>query len=204
MPTFNQVFNIKYSWITAPPIYSFLNILPTPFSLQFLPHPTFVQTTTDRLSESQAALERKAALYDRLASGQATDNTATEHYEVDFLMKGFTGRGVTSQRPKNVIDTAEAAVYTATGGLLSSDMAQEQERRAWEARLQEESIAEDAKDERLNIIEDLERQTREGRDRAAALRQERQSAEARKRERLKAEFLQRRLQMAKGGDNQKK
>lgn len=34
------------------------------------------QTTTDRLSESRAALEKKAALYDRLAAGQADDEGA--------------------------------------------------------------------------------------------------------------------------------
>ena len=35
--------------------------------------PRPVQTTTDRLSESRAALEKKAALYDRLARGEVDD-----------------------------------------------------------------------------------------------------------------------------------
>ena len=35
--------------------------------------PAPLQTTTDRLSESRAALERKAALYERLARGEVED-----------------------------------------------------------------------------------------------------------------------------------
>ena len=164
-----------------------------------------MQTTSDRLSESQAALERKAELYNRLASGQAPDAEA-EKYEVDFLLKGFTGRGVNPQRHTKEVDTAEAAVYTATGGLLSSDMVREQERRAWETGIRQEAATEEAADERRDIIEQLEKQTREGRERSAALRQERQSAEARKRAKLKAEFMRKRLKTVKtqqGGDTQK-
>ena len=35
--------------------------------------PAHLQTTTDRLGESRAALEKKAALYDRLARGEVDD-----------------------------------------------------------------------------------------------------------------------------------
>lgn len=41
--------------------------------LHAAPHAA-LQTTTDRLSESRAALERKAALYERLARGEVDDD----------------------------------------------------------------------------------------------------------------------------------
>lgn len=62
------------------------------------------QTDADRASESYAALERKAALYERLARGEAADDE--EKYEVDFLMKG---------RYAEAPDTVGLAVYTETG-----------------------------------------------------------------------------------------
>lgn len=45
-----------------------------------------MQTPADRLAESYSALERKAQLYDRLATGQHDDED--ELYNVDFLAKG--------------------------------------------------------------------------------------------------------------------
>lgn len=148
------------------------------------------QTTADRLTDSREALERKAALYDRIAAGTVDDDEA-ERYEVDFLMKARPGPRA------GVVDTAQAAVYTATGGMVSGDMAMEQERRAWEAGMRGEAAAEEAAEERRRLIGDLEAETREQRDRAAAGRQTRQAAEAKKRERLKAEFLRRKLEAAK-------
>ena len=47
------------------------------------------------------------------------------------------------------------------------------------------------------MISQLEEETKEGRGRAAAARQERETAEARKRERLKAAFLRRQLEAKK-------
>lgn len=67
-----------------------------------------MQTTSDRLVESSAALERKAALYDRLASGGAAGGTDAEgeQYEVDFLMKAAHAPAV---------DSADAASRSVTG-----------------------------------------------------------------------------------------
>ena len=45
-----------------------------------------VQTAQDKLDDSRAALERKAKLYERLATGQYADEG--EVYNVDFLQKG--------------------------------------------------------------------------------------------------------------------
>lgn len=87
------------------------------------------------MSDSRAALERKAELYDRLAAGAPLDEAEAERYEVDFALKGGAGgardgggRGVRG----GAVDTSGLASATATGGLMSGDMAQERERRAWE------------------------------------------------------------------------
>ena len=45
-----------------------------------------MQTAQDKLDDSRAALERKAKLYERLATGQYADEG--EVYNVDFLQKG--------------------------------------------------------------------------------------------------------------------
>lgn len=45
-----------------------------------------MQTAQDKLDDSRAALERKAALYDKLAAGQYNDDG--EVYNVNFLQKG--------------------------------------------------------------------------------------------------------------------
>lgn len=47
-----------------------------------------MQTDTDKLHDSYAALERKAALYDQLTVGRFEDDD--EHYNVDFLQKGMS------------------------------------------------------------------------------------------------------------------
>lgn len=78
-----------------------------------------LKTTSQRMSEAAAALERKAQLYDRLARGEA--EASGGEYEVDFLLK--------QQHP---IDTAGLAAGSRGGSLVSSDMAQERRRREWE------------------------------------------------------------------------
>lgn len=46
-----------------------------------------LQTDKDKLNDSYAALERKAALYEKLSQGRFDDDE--EQYNVDFLQKGF-------------------------------------------------------------------------------------------------------------------
>jgi hypothetical protein len=163
----------------------------------------FWQSKGDRFSESRVSLERKAALYDRLSSGHMLEDEETARYEVDFLYKergsSRGGHPSTAFAAAGGIDTTQAAVYTTTttGALLSADMRREQERRAWEESIHQESVAERVADERREVIEQLEEQTREGRDRAAIARQERQHVENRKKERLKADFLKKKLEAAK-------
>ena len=164
------------------------------------------QASTDRLTESHADLERKAALYDRLSSGHTLDDEEAARYEVDFSLKEERSRDRDDRKNKlrtaagtirSQISTQDPAIYTTTGGLLSEDMRREQQRRAWEESIDQEQIAAERAAERRELIDELEQQTREGRDRAALARQERQYVENRKRERLKAEFLKKKLEAAK-------
>lgn len=84
-----------------------------------------MQTEDDRLHESRSALERKAQLYDKLASGQCDDED--EQYNVDFLRKGTlqdeareldVDSGNPADMPPGPLDTAGPAVRE--GGKLTS------------------------------------------------------------------------------------
>ena len=77
----------------------------------------WVQTPADRLAQSYAALEQKAELYDRLASGQHDDEE--DEYNVDFLRKGTLQDEVEAEQLRDrqrgsggagPIDNAAAAV----------------------------------------------------------------------------------------------
>lgn len=75
----------------------------------------FLQTDKDKLNDSYAALERKAALYDRLSAGRFDDDD--EQYNVDFLQKGFLtdemrphGRHQTAYDLAQPIDTSAMAL----------------------------------------------------------------------------------------------
>lgn len=106
-----------------------------------------LQTPATQAAQSYAALEQKAALYDKLARGELDDNE--ERYEVDFLRKGdWCDAGPSGQRhgdgqeagpagrpaaaaAAGAIDSAGEAVLRSRG-LVSSDMEQERQRRSWE------------------------------------------------------------------------
>lgn len=81
-----------------------------------------MQTDKDKLDDSYAALERKAALYDKLSVGRFDDDE--EQYNVDFLQKGFLtdemrphNRHRPAHDPAEPIDTSAMAIR-ASGVLL--------------------------------------------------------------------------------------
>lgn len=172
-----------------------------------------VKTASDRLGESRAALERKAALYERLARGEVDDED--DKYEVDFVMKGGSGDGGRGGgdgrtvwggdggggrgggRGGSEVDTTGLAVQTETGGLVHGDMVRERERRAWEQeQLAAKAAAEEAerqRQERRELLNEVIDEAAEERRQVAAAREQRAAAEARKRERLKAAFLKKQL-----------
>ena len=74
-----------------------------------------LQTDTDKLNDSYAALERKAALYDKLSQGRFDDDE--EQYNVDFLQKGLLthemlprDRHRPAHDPAEPIDTSAMAI----------------------------------------------------------------------------------------------
>lgn len=157
-----------------------------------------LKTAGQQLDDSRAALERKAALYERLAAGEEPeDERQLELYEVDFAVKP--------------IDTAALAAGSQGrgGGLLSDDMAAERARREWEAEardnLAREGDAAAAREATVAAIEEAAAEAEEERAAAARARASRADAEARKRERLKAAFMKKQLaalkqqQQHKGG-----
>lgn len=82
-----------------------------------------LQTDKDKLNDSYAALERKAALYDKLSQGCFDDDE--EQYNVDFLQKGFStdemrphDRHRPAYDPAEPIDTSAMAVR-ASGVVLN-------------------------------------------------------------------------------------
>jgi hypothetical protein len=147
------------------------------------------QKKANRLEESHQSLERKAALYDRLSSGHMLSDEEIERYQVDFLLKDGGVGGSTNTR--------QNAVYTTAGGMLSADMRRKQERRSWEDSFHQELVAEEVAEQRHELIDELERQTKQGRETAAKARQERLSVGVGKKERLRAEFLKKKLEAAK-------
>ncbi|PSC71976.1 pentatricopeptide repeat-containing protein [Micractinium conductrix] len=162
-----------------------------------------IKTASDRLSESRAALEKKAALYERLAAGEVDDER--DVYEVDFLMKGASerrgGGGGGGWGSQGELDTTGLAVQTQTGGLMHADMARERERRSWEAEeeaaMAAEQEGERRRKERRELLSEVIDEAAEERARAATAREQRQAAEARKRQRLKAAFLQKQLEQVR-------
>lgn len=64
-----------------------------------------LQTDKDKLNDSYAALERKAALYDKLSQGRFDDDE--EQYNVDFLQKGFLTDEMRHSRHRPAHDPAE-------------------------------------------------------------------------------------------------
>ncbi|KAL4431730.1 hypothetical protein ABPG77_002946 [Micractinium sp. CCAP 211/92] len=176
-----------------------------------------IKTASDRLSESRAALERKAALYERLARGEV--EAEDDKYEVDFVMKGDdggggggdgssiwgsgegAGRGGGGGWGGGELDSAGLAVQTETGGLLHMDMVRERERRSWDAEQRATKAAEEEaerqRQERRELLNEVIDEAAEERRQAAAAREQRAAAEARKRQRLKAAFLEKQLEQLK-------
>ncbi|KAK9808859.1 hypothetical protein WJX72_005240 [[Myrmecia] bisecta] len=159
-----------------------------------------IKTKDDVLQDSRAALERKAALYDKLAAGWADDDE--ELYNVDFLRKGFLVDERVDERHRTgeeAVDSAAEAINAP--GFASADMQRERERRDWEEASRRETDAaaqqEELRRAKREAINELVEETRVGREAAAAQKQQRQQAAEKTREKLKAAFLKRQVQALK-------
>ena len=136
------------------------------------------------------ALERKSALYDRLARGEVDDGgDGGDGYDVDFAAKAARDDDGRERGPYDV----DGLEHVREGDMMSDDVRRELDRRRWEAMVDaEEAAAERAAAERA-VIFDIEKNTERARDSVADLKRARENAAMAKRERLKAAFMKKQL-----------
>lgn len=134
----------------------------------------------DRLKESQEALERKAALYDRMQKGDALSMDEYDKYEVDFLNKS-------DEKQKNPKE--EEYVASTSEDIMSSLIFGDVGNREADTR---PMIGMSMSDKRRELILEIEKETKSGRERAKLRREARLQAQARKRQKLKQAYIQKR------------
>jgi len=173
--------------------------------------------SADRTTECYAALERKAALYNKLARGDMDDTGDT--YEVDFLNKGEWKEGTQENRGASrpearsswlaldeeqagqpapgrgggrEVDTTGLALG-GSAGMMSEDMAREAERRRWEEEERSRIAAAEDADARKRVFKEnvmeVAKETRLERERAADLKRLREQQEHQQVDQLKQAFL---------------
>ena len=147
-----------------------------------------VSERIDRSSKGvRGALERKAALYERLSSGELAFEDG-DAYDVDFGAK----RAATDDNR----DDHDAPIYERQirrGDMMSSDMRRELERREWEEELEREERDAAAAAEARRVVFDIERQTERERDAAEDAKRRRDEEDAARREKLKAAFIRKKM-----------
>lgn len=149
-------------------------------------------TDANRLAASEAALEWKAQLYAKLARGEEV-SAEDDSYNVDFFAKA-------GERPLPDADALTAAANAPQsrlgigasrpsgnegGGAGEREQWERDERHTYEA----QSAEEERRDRRVDAVFELERETEEGRRRAAETKDRRKSREDQKRAALKAAMV---------------
>jgi hypothetical protein len=134
----------------------------------------------DRLKESQEALERKAALYDRMQKGEALNMDEYDKYEVDFLNKD-------DQIPKEEDSINPSTSDDILSSLIFGDVGTECSKADTRP-----MIGMSMSDKRRELILEIEKETKGARERAKLQREARLQAQTRKREKLKQAYIQKR------------
>lgn len=148
-------------------------------------------TDANRIAASEAALEWKAQLYAKLARGEAV-SADDESYNVDFFAKASDQ----SLPNHEALAAAANAPHSRLGvGAAHQDGRQPgaADREQWEADEREAHATQTAEEERRNrrvdAVFELEKETEEGRKRAADDKDRRKSREDQKRAALKATMV---------------
>ncbi|KAK3238233.1 hypothetical protein CYMTET_51741 [Cymbomonas tetramitiformis] len=154
----------------------------------------------DPTSQCFQALERKAALYEKIARGEIPDNE--DLYNVDFVRKGY----LEDDPPEHSrIDLPRSYDEHGTGGMLSDDMQMARDRVSWEEEsrrtMQEEKEREQRREQQKERIQEQAQKTRDGRERVQSLKERRASQVDRNRERLKAAFLKKQVEKLREAKN---
>lgn len=152
-------------------------------------------TEANRLAESEAALQRKAALYDRLARGEGTE-AKEDMYHVDFLGKSASAPPDAEALTAAANPTGSRAGIGAShysGNAAATDMHREQAHEQWVAESEQSYTAmseeEERRQRRVDTVFELERETKRGRERAAEEKERRKELEDARRKQLKAAML---------------
>lgn len=144
----------------------------------------------DRSSKGvRGALERKAALYERLSSGEVAFEDSGA-YDVDF---GAKRAADDHDRDDHDYDAPIYERQIRRGDMMSDDMRRELERREWEEELEREERDAAAAAEARRVVFDIERQTERERDAAEDAKRRRDEEDAARREKLKAAFIRKKM-----------
>ncbi|KAL3684897.1 hypothetical protein R1sor_002919 [Riccia sorocarpa] len=135
-------------------------------------------------SNTYAALEKKAELYEKLARGEVSDDEA-EKYNVDFFRKGF----LEDERLEMEADASGEPVKENQG---ASALEEQWGQRGW-VRDGASGLSQDHK----QIIREVNLETKEAREKTSTLKQQRQMQEQRKREMLRQQYLKRQVEKLK-------
>lgn len=145
-------------------------------------------------SASYAALEKKAQLYEKLVSGEITDEEEKEKYCVDFLRKGLLedefkeiereGRQDNSFVDENSQDTPSIIERRAGIGWNSHNLTSGQEHNI--------------------LIRQVNEETIEAREKATLLKQRRQQQAEKNREKLRQAFIKKKLEKLKAAERKEK
>lgn len=153
-------------------------------------------TDANRLAASEAALEWKAQLYAKLARGEGV-SVEEESYNVDFFAKaaerpiddkgGISVRCGEFELP-GCLGKASPSRPLGGGGAREGGGREQWEREERESHA-EQTAEEERRDRRVDAVFELERETEEGRRRAAEDKSRRKSREDQKRAALKAAMI---------------
>eukprot|EP00850_Spirogloea_muscicola_P003092 SM000012S25354 [mRNA] locus=s12:686712:687918:+ [translate_table: standard] len=132
-------------------------------------------------SNVYAALERKAALYEKLQRGEAPDEEEKEKYSVDFLRKG------TLEEERAEMDAERDGGGAGAGEALRADL---DLRTVSEAALRGAELARvGASAEHKQFVREVNAETRTAREKAQLLRMRRQQQAQKRQEKLKLAFI---------------
>jgi len=134
-----------------------------------------------------AALEKKAALYDRLSAGarETAGEASAREYEVDFAAKAAEARAVDARDARDAV--------AAAGDMKSDDVRRELERRRWEREVEDEERDAVRAAEARRVVFDIERETERERDAVDAAKRRAREKLEREREKLRAAFARKRV-----------
>ncbi|CAM6055555.1 unnamed protein product [Sphagnum tenellum] len=144
-------------------------------------------------SESYAALEKKAELYDKLLRGEVSDEEEKEKYSVDFLKKGYLEdefKEMERERRGEPVDNLRKDTETANPAGV--DVEKQRLGVGWRP-----GTTTGLTQEQKQIIREVNEETIEAREKSSSLKQRRQMQAEKNREKLRLAFLKKQVEKLK-------